>query len=194
LWLRDTRRIFGFEHVGPILYVQINSILDSSAETLAQFAQRLHAEIAATKPEKVAIDLRLNRGGNGTLVRPLIRALIQSEAIDQPGRLFGIIGPATFSAAQMFIDELDIYTEMLFVGEPSGSKGNTYGDSRRITLPNSGITVRASIYYWQYWHPMDKRVATLPDVAAPLSFADYRKNIDPALEAIRTHGASPAKP
>jgi hypothetical protein len=185
LWLRGVGDIFHFEHAGNLLYVQINKVGDKADETLARFAQRLHDEIAATKPEKVAIDLRLNRGGDGTLVIPVIRALIQSKSIDHKGRLFAIIGPATFSAAQMFADALEKYTNVTFVGEPTGSKGNAYGDSRKIALPNSGITVRVSIHYWQDWHPMDRRDATIPQIPAPVTFDVYRNNIDPALEAIK---------
>ena len=184
LWLRGSGDAFHFEHVGSLLYVQINRVGDKTDETLAHFAQRMRDEIAATKPAKVAIDLRLNRGGDGTLIVPVIRALIQSESIDRKGRLFAIIGPATFSAAQMFVDALEKYTNVTFVGEPTGSRGNAYGDSRKIVLPNSGITVRASIYYWQDWHPMDRRDATNPQIPAPLTFDAYRNNIDPALEAI----------
>ena len=184
LWLRGSADAFHFEHVGNLLYVQINRVGDKTDETLAHFAGRLRDEIAATKPEKVAIDLRLNRGGDGTLIVPVVRALIQSESIDRKGRLFAIIGPATFSAAQMFVDALEKYANVTFVGEPTGSKGNAYGDSRKIVLPNSGITVRASIYYWQDWHPMDSRDATYPQIPAPLTIDAYRNNIDPALEAI----------
>ncbi len=184
-WLRGVGDIFHFEHAGDLLYVQINKVGDKADETLAHFAQRLHEEITATKPEKVAIDLRLNRGGDGTLIIPVIRALIQSKSIDRKGRLFAITGPATFSAAQMFADALEKYTNVTFVGEPTGSKGNAYGDSRKIALPNSGITVRASIYYWQDWHPLDKRDATIPQIPAPLTFDAYRNNMDPAFEAIK---------
>lgn len=191
LWLRRIGDPFHFEHTGNVLYVQVNKIGDAADETLAHFAQRLHDEIAATKPEKVAIDLRLNRGGDGTLIVPVIRALVQSESIDRKGCLFAIIGPATFSAAQMFADALERYTNVTFVGEPTGSKGNAYGDSRQIVLPNSGITVRASIYYWQDWHPLDKRDATIPQIPAPLTFDAYRNNIDPALDAIER--AAPAE-
>jgi hypothetical protein len=184
LWLRGAGDPFHFEHAGNLLYVQINQVSDKADETLAHFAQRLHHEIADTKPEKVAIDLRLNRGGDGTLIVPVIRALIQSESIDRKGRLFAITGPATFSAAQMLADALEKYTNVTFVGEPTGSRGNSYGDSRKIFLPHSGITVRASIYYWQEWHPLDKRDAILPQISAPLTFDAYRDNVDPALEAI----------
>lgn len=185
LWLRNTGDLFHFEHIGTLLYVQINTIGNKASETLAQFAQRLHDEIGATKPDKVVVDLRLNRGGDGTLNPALIRALIQSKDIDRRGRLFAITGPATFSAAQMLVDGLERYTNVTFVGEPSGSKGNAYGDSRRVILPNSGITVRVSVFYWQDWHPMDRRDATSPQIMAPLTFDAYRNNTDPALEAIQ---------
>jgi C-terminal processing protease CtpA/Prc len=183
-WLRAAPDAFHFERLGSLLYVQINTIADTPAESLAHFAGRLRDEIAATKPERVAIDLRLNRGGNAMLNPPLIRALIQSAPIDREDRLFVIIGPATFSAAQMLADALEQYTNVTFVGEPSGSKGNAYGDSRKIALPNSGMTVRASIYYWQDWHPMDTRDAIVPQIPAPLTMDDYRNNIDPAIVAI----------
>ena len=184
VWLREIDVPFHFEHLGNLLYVQINKVGDGSDETLAHFAQRLHDEISATNPAKVAIDLRQNRGGDGTLIVPLVRCVIQSQSIDRPGHLFGIIGPATFSAAQMLTDALERYTNITFVGEPTGSKGNTYGDSRKIILPNSGITVRVSIYYWQDWYPWDKRDATVPQISAPLTFEAYRQKVDPALQAI----------
>jgi C-terminal processing protease CtpA/Prc len=145
-----------------------------------------------TRPDKVAIDLRQNRGGNNTLIVPLIRGIIQSESIDRLGHLFGIIGPATFSAAQNLTDALEKYTNILLVGEPTGSKGNAYGDSRKIILPNSGITVRAAIYYWQDWLPTDKRDATVPQIPAPLTFEAYRQKIDPALEAIVRYKEQPS--
>ena len=184
LWLRKINVPFHFEHVGSLLYVQINQVSNAPNETQAHFAQRLHDEIANTKPDKMVIDLRQNRGGDGTLIVPLIRSTIQSESIDRPGHLFGIIGPATFSAAQMLTDALERYTNIIFVGEPTGSKGNTYGDSRKIILPNSGITVRVSIYYWEDWYPWDDREATVPQIPAPMTFDAYSHKVDPAFRAI----------
>jgi Peptidase family S41 len=189
LWLRDIDKPFHFVLDGKLLYVQINQVNDGPDETLAHFAQRLHDEIASVKPDKVVIDLRQNRGGNGTLIVPLIRSIIQSESIDQRGRLFCIIGPATFSAAQMLTDALEKYTNAIFIGEPTGSRGNAYGDSRRIILPNSGITVRVAIYYWQDWLPTDARDATMPAIAAPLTFPGYRREDDPALDAIHQYNS-----
>src|SRR5712672_1967423 len=187
LWIREINVPFHFEHAENVLYLQINTVSDTKDELLAHFAQRVHDEIITTKPDRVAIDLRQNRGGNNTLIVPLIRSIIQSESIDRSGHLFGIIGPATFSAAQNLTDALEEYTNILFVGEPTGSRGNAYGDSRKIVLPNSGITVRVAIYFWQDWLPTDKRDATVPQIPAPLTFEAYSHKIDPALEAIVRH-------
>jgi tetratricopeptide (TPR) repeat protein len=106
--------------------------------------------------------------------------------VDQPGKLFVIIGRSTFSAAQFLINELEQYTDAVFVGEPSGGKVNSYGDSRKIVLPHSGITVRVSTLWWQE-DPRDMRQWKGPDIAAELSSSDYRDNIDPALKAVLTY-------
>jgi tetratricopeptide (TPR) repeat protein len=188
LWLKDPANKFWFEYLkeSQTLYVQLNQVADKDTETLADFAKRLFAFAAANSVEKLVLDLRLNRGGNGTLLRPFEIGLIKSK-LDQPGKLFTIMGRSTWSAAQFLLNHLEKYTNTLFVGEPSGSKGNIYGDSRKITLPNSGITVRASVYYWQDWNPWDTRLWTAPHLTAELTSEDYRANVDPALKAILSY-------
>lgn len=184
LWLKDPRDEFWFEHLkeARAVYVQLNKVGDKAGESLADFTKRLFAFVEANEVERLVLDLRLNRGGNGELLTPLVRSIIKSK-IDRPGKLFVLTGRGTWSAAQFLIDRLEKYTDAVFVGEPSASKGNHYGDSRRITLPNSGMTVRASIYYWQHWHPLDLRQWSAPEVAAELSSEDYRAGVDPALRA-----------
>jgi tetratricopeptide (TPR) repeat protein len=103
-----------------------------------------------------------------------------------------LMGRSTWSAAQFLLNFLENYTQATFIGEPSGSRGNVYGDSRKTTLPNSGITVRTSVYYWQDWMPWDTRRWTAPAISAPLTSAAYRANQDPALEAALAY--VPAKP
>ncbi|HVF48472.1 MAG TPA: tetratricopeptide repeat protein [Pyrinomonadaceae bacterium] len=185
LWLKDPRNKFWFEYLpdSKVLYVQINEVGNKDNESLADFSKRLFAFVEANAVEKLVLDLRLNRGGNGTLLRPLEIAIIKSK-LDTPGKLFTIIGRSTWSASQFLLDRMEKYTTTLFIGEPSGSKGNAFGDSRKITLPNSGVTVRVSVYYWQDWEPWDTRMWTAPHLTAELSSTDYRTNQDPALKAI----------
>ena len=144
LWLRDPQNKFWFEYLpeSKTVYVQFNQVGNKDDETVEAFSKRLFTFVDANPVEKLVLDLRLNRGGNGDFNRPLFLAIIKSHKIDQPGKLFAIIGRSTFSAAQMLVNELEKYTNTIFIGEPSGGKMNSYSDSRKITLPNSGITVR----------------------------------------------------
>lgn len=184
LWLRDPQNKYWFEYLpdARTVYVQYNQVGNKEEETVEAFAGRLLAFIDANPVERLVLDLRLNRGGNGAFNRPLLLAIIRSRKVDRKGRLFILIGRSTWSAAQGLVNELEKYTNATFVGEPTGGKVNSYGDSTRITLPNSGITVRVSTLWWQ-GDERDRRQWTAPDVAAELTFEDYRKNNDAALNA-----------
>ncbi|MDQ4120349.1 MAG: S41 family peptidase [Acidobacteriota bacterium] len=192
LWLKDPNDKYRFEYFPEtrIVYAQMNQGTNKEKETIADFAKRLFAFVEANPVEKLIIDLRLNRGGNGMLFRPLETAIIKSK-INERGKLFVLMGRSTWSASQFLLNNLEEYTNVIFVGEPSASKGNVYGDSRRITLPNSGMTVRVSVYYWQDWAPWDTRFWTAPEIAAEFSSEDYRANRDPGMEAILNY--SPKK-
>src|SRR5690606_3086298 len=128
--------------------------------------------------------LRYNSGGNGYLNRSLVLALSRSERINQFGRLYTLIGRETFSAAQMLANDLEYYTNTLFVGEPSGSSPSAYGDSRKMQLPNSKLTIRASTIYWREWNANEKRPWTAPDIPVGYTSADYLAGRDPALETV----------
>ena len=185
LWLKDPENKFWFEHLpeAKTLYVQFNQVGNKDDETVEAFAKRLAAFIEANAVDKLVLDLRLNRGGNGDLNRPLVLAIIKSNKIDQRGKFFTLIGRSTWSAAQFLVNELEKYSNTIFIGEPTGGKVNSFGDSRKITLPNSGITVRVSTLWHQGADERDKRQWTAPGIAADLTFADYRANNDPALQA-----------
>ena len=195
LWLRgDPRDHLRLEYLAEsrTAYVQFNKVGDEPEETIAAFAGRLRAFVDSGTVDRVVLDLRLNRGGDGTLNQPLLLSLIRSPKLEGPGRLFVLIGRSTFSAAQFLVHDLEEYTDAVFVGEPTAGKPNSYGDSRRITLPNSGITVRASILYWQRGHPLDARQWKGPDVAAELTSRDYRANVDPAMREVLAYQPEPS--
>ena len=58
-------------------------------------------------------------------------------------------------------------------------------DGVRVSAWMTTAAREALIYYWQDWHPLDKRDATIPQILAPLTRNDYVNNIDPALDAIK---------
>ncbi len=195
VWLRgDPRDPLRLEYLpdSRTAYVQFNKVGDGPEETIEAFARRLRAFVDTGAVERVVLDLRLNRGGDGTLNRPLVLSLIRSPKLEGSGRLFVLIGRSTFSAAQFLVHALEEYTDAVFVGEPTAGKPNSYGDSRKITLPNSGITVRASVFHWQRTHPLDSRAWKAPDVAAELTSRDYRSNLDPAMREVLAYEPEPS--
>jgi hypothetical protein len=195
LWVsRDPEKVLWWFTVLPdsrTVYAQINQVRNGATETFADFTQQLLAAIDSLTADRLVIDLRLNRGGNGVLLRPLVKGILKRPNVNERGKLLVLVGRGTWSAAQFLLDDLQKYADVTFIGEPSGSKGNHYGDSRRITLPHSGITVRAATIYWQAWLPGDPRPWTAPDVAAELSSDDYVGNEDPVLASALAFVARP---
>ncbi|MFL5508670.1 MAG: S41 family peptidase [Gemmatimonadaceae bacterium] len=185
LWLSDPLNLYWYKYLPDTqtLYIQINTIQQKPVDSIGAFISRAIAAADSAGAGKLVLDLRLNGGGNGDFNRRIFLPLIKSR-YDVPGKLYVLTGRRTWSAAQMLVTEMQKYTNATFVGEPTASKGNAFGDSYRIVMPNSKVTVRVSTLWWQYLDPRDKREMIEPAVKAPLSFADYVAGVDPALVAI----------
>lgn len=185
LYLKDPGNMYWFEYLKDrqTVYVQHNGIGNKQDEPVADFYKRVLAFVEANPVEKFVLDLRFNGGGNNGLNKAVVIQLIKSK-INQRGKFFVIIGRETFSAAQNLVNQIEKYTEATFVGEPTAAHPNHYGDNRPFTLPNSKLTVRASTLWWQDLDPRDDRFWTAPEIASEISSEDYRKNIDPPMEAV----------
>jgi hypothetical protein len=165
-------------------YVAINEIGDApDGPGLVPFFAAQVA-LAAQRDARLVVDLRHNFGGAGDLNRGLLLALLNSEEINRYGRSYMLIGRRTFSAAQALLNDLEAYSEVLFVGEDSGSMPDHYGDSKKLQLPNSGLTLRVSALHWSSWLAGDARRHTSPLIAAPWNSELWFAGRDPALEAI----------
>jgi tetratricopeptide (TPR) repeat protein len=194
LWQKDPANHYWFEYLNDsrTLYVQFNAVAQKPDETIEAFFKRVMA-FADTHPvDRVVLDERLNGGGNNYLLRPIIHAFIRSDSVNHPGKLFTIIGRQTFSAAMNCVNRMKLNTDTLFVGEPTGSSPNMYGDNAPVVLPNSKLTVRLSTLWWQDMDPRDRRVWQAPDLSTELTFADYRAGRDPAMDAILNYKPGPS--
>lgn len=131
---------------------------------------------------RVIVDVRRNGGGDNTTYGPLT-TLLGSPRVDRRGRLYLLIGRATFSAAANFAAEIDRYTRAIFVGEPTGGGVETYGDSFRVLLQSTGFNVHiATRYHDRRRGPKDRRLAVEADVPIDVTSADYFAARDPVLE------------
>ena len=190
LWLQDPldyHRLVRLADRGA-LYAQLNMVTGTKAETMDAYGQRILDQVRASHPKALVFDLRLNQGGYGDTRNGLVADLIRSEAPDT--RLFVLVGRGTFSASQFILDDLDRLTDAVFIGEPASSRPTGYGDAFKATMPNSKISTRTSIKYWQ--SGQDLRPFNPLQIAAPLTFADYAAGRDPALEAALAHHPEPS--
>jgi tetratricopeptide (TPR) repeat protein len=194
LWLKDPANKYWFEYLkdSRTLYVQFNEVGNKDDETLEAFFKRVMTFADVNAMDRFVLDERLNGGGNNGLLRPIIHDFIRSDRVNQPGRLFTIIGRQTFSAAMNCVNRMKLDTNTLFVGEPTGASPNMYGDNAPVVLPHSKLTVRLSTLWWQDMDPRDKRVWQAPDLSTEMTFADYRAGRDPAMDAIFNYKPGPS--
>jgi C-terminal processing protease CtpA/Prc len=61
-----------------------------------------------------------------------------------PGKVFVLIGPRTFSSANMLANTIQDYKLATLVGEPSGEPANDYGEVIYLKLPNTGFSFSTS--------------------------------------------------
>ena len=186
LYLRHAGEPFWFERLPERnwLYIQCNLVGDGKDETLEHFFERAYAAADAHRVERLILDLRLNGGGDNTMILPIVHGIIKRDALNRKGRLFVVIGRLTQSAAQNLVNMLERQTRATFVGEPTGERPNHYGEGEPFELPNSRMRVNVSTLWWQDLDPRDTRDATKPSIEAVLSSADYAANRDPVMEAI----------
>ena len=157
------------------MYAQYNSV------TTGTFAIDDMRTALAAGSGRFILDMRHNGGGDNSTYSDLLAFLLE-EFADQCG-LFVITGRTTFSAAMNLSTELDVHTEAVFVGEPTGGSPNLYGDTVAVRLRHSGLVVRISARYWEIGGPNDDRVWIDPEIPAPPTAADYFAGRDAALEA-----------
>lgn len=186
LYLKNPAARFWFEYLpdNKTVYFQFNSVRNDQRESLAAFSERLFKFVNENEVEKLVIDLRWNNGGNIELLRPLIHGLIKNEKVNRRGRLFVIIGRRVFSAAQNAATFFERHTNAIFVGEPTGSSPNFVGEEDPFTLPYSKLVANVSHVEYKNSYVDDSRIWIAPQIHVPPTFAAYRANRDPALEAI----------
>lgn len=196
LYLQQLDKVYFSEYLEEekAMYVRHSRITDDPAESTKAFYTRVFNEIETRDAEKLIIDLRLNGGGNNYLNKDLIKGLIKAERINQVGKLFVIIGRRTFSACQNLVNEIDNYTNVIFVGEPTAENINFWGDNRPVTLPNSDVEIALSYLWWQDKPALENPEWMAPSLPVTMSFEAYANNEDPVLEAALDFNVPDFKP
>jgi hypothetical protein len=186
LYLKRQGDAYWFEYLdgAKLVYFQYNRVQNDGKESIAKFSERLFDFVEHHDVKKLVIDMRWNNGGNNFLNAPILEGLIRCAKINQPGKLFVIVGRNTFSAAMCGATQIERYTKAIMVGEPTGSSPNFIGETVIVKLPYSRMTASVSDLYWENSVAMDYRTWIAPRIYTPPTFAAYRAGRDPAMEAV----------
>ena len=158
------------------VYFQYNDVRSGVQNLVDEMEQ-----VVATEPiQRIIVDMRRNPGGNNTTFGPLFDFLQEQDAMGV--LVLVVLGRQTFSAAANFSTRLDVETGAIFFGEAMGGSPNLYGDTRPLTLPNSGVEVLISSRYWEFGGPDDTRDTITPEFVVEMSSSDYFSGLDPAFD------------
>lgn len=189
-WLARSGEPFWFTHLAEpqAVFAQVNQINDEGPRRFETFAAELGAELRRSGARRLILDLRHDNGGSGSLNWSLVREIVRSPGVDRDGGLYVIVGRRTFSAAMNLASMLETHTHAIFVGEPTGSRPNFYGEDTDFTLPWSGLKGSISSAWFQGGGSSDdQRPWIAPDLPAALTPDDLAAGRDPALSAIAAH-------
>jgi len=168
------------------LYVQFNQCVNQPGrETVDAFVLRLEGFLQDHEFERCVIDIRNNDGGD-YVWENLVRFIRDNDKINRRGRLFVLIGRRTFSSAVMFANQLQMQTNAVFIGEPTGQGPIFYAGPYLIELPHSRLVFAVSSHLSVSGLPFDKRNSIIPDIPVGYSSDDFITGRDPVLEAAQS--------
>ncbi len=182
LYQQHTDRNYWAEVIdqGATLYFQYNSCREDPKQPSADFFAQLDEMVVQDGIQRVILDVRNNSGGFTSILSPWIDK-IQSSRFNQAGRLYVIVGRATFSAAMEAVNHLHDRTAAIFVGEPTGAKPQFQLRRGDFALPYFGIRVS---YSNGVESAKDPGPTLIPEICVGLTFQQYMNGVDPALDAI----------
>lgn len=105
-----------------------------------------------------------------------------------------LVGPATFSSANMTADMAKSYKMALVVGRPTGAPVNSIGECGYAQLPNSGLIVSfCTAYFLGAAGDPEKGGPVEPDILVPDDDGGMRA-VEVAVKALRERGSQAAQP
>lgn len=163
---------------GDAVYVNTVDCDGPRAKALAEALASIRSERGDSR---LLLDLRRPARASAEW-EPLLRA-VKRDALNRRGALFALTGRATVAASMRLATQLERSTQVLFVGEPTGSAPNHFGSAKSITLPASKLHVLVATTRFEDSDPADRRFTLAPDLPAWQKLEDWRAGRDAALAA-----------
>ncbi len=112
------------------------------------------------------------------------------------GELIALTSTTNSSGSTNMIAWLTEMERVTTIGEKTGgsAEGPTAGLQFTLTLPNSGVKMRLPFFHvLNNISKFEHGLGLSPDIRAPMTVADFRAGLDPALEKAKTHKALPKR-
>jgi C-terminal processing protease CtpA/Prc len=180
---QNSNQRYWFEYLPEkkTLLIAYNRCIEQEGKPFAEFVENAFAVADKEKAEKVVVDLRRNGGGDSAIMSPLLDALKKRPQLIEKGKLFVLMGRSTFSSGFMNARELQVHTNAILIGEPSGQNPNAFGEVREFLLPNNKLKVRYSTKFFKLADGESKTFLPV-DIKVDRTFADFASGRDATLE------------
>lgn len=180
------------------IYVRVESILETPERSVHKAGEEAIEMAAQRRPAHVIVDLRPNGGGDFSY--GIVLAMGMPRLPREGGNTYVIVGRHTASAAIVTAAFLRHFggRRTILVGEPMADRTAFWAEGKRVTLPNSKITMLPADGYhdWERgctdWSRCYIVTAVLGVAAGPLdidlpavpTYAEFAAGRDVAIEAI----------
>lgn len=169
------------------VYLNLKAYPD--AGTFRRVSEELWKQVESSNSRRLVMDLRQSNGGDFIKFQTYLLKKINARPVfRKPGSLYVIIGRGTISAAMMNGIELRKELNATLVGEPTGSKPNSYSENDEFELPNSGVQISYSTRYYKLQE--QDTPSLMPDKFIEPSWEIYTAGRDSAMEWILTQPLS----
>jgi hypothetical protein len=166
------------------VYLKYNGCLDTDG--FQQLAAQALVVLRQHPDYRLIIDLRDNFGGDSGPFQALVDGIAADPAINQRGRIFGLINQRTDSSATVDAGSLSHQTNAIMVGQrvmdPIDEYGNEAGPLR---LPYWGVSVQ----YTTAVVNSGKVQLVAPDIAVAPTLQQVLTGQDPVLQAALDYGS-----
>ncbi len=188
LFQRDEESYYWYDYNQKhnLLYFKYNRVGSMKTNPASAFAQELWSVVDSVEVEKFVLDLRNNGGGSFPYCLPFLQGILDRLDINRWGRLFVITGYDTFSAAITLLNQLELRSQAIVIGETPCDHPASPGDAESYVLDNTGIKINLSSLYHPTIFPQDGRVKFQLDKEIPLRWDEYKRGVDPCLEYIKS--------
>lgn len=183
LYRERLNELLWFKPLPEAQTVYLNLRVYPDAGTFKRVAEEFWKQVDGSRAKRLVIDVRQSNGGDIMKFRTyLLKEIKQRPLFHRRGSLYVIIGRGTVSAAMMNATDLRKELNPILVGEPTGSRPNSYSENDEMTLPHSRLQVSYSTRYYKLQDHDTPSV--MPDKLIEPSWETYPLGRDPAMEWI----------